>query len=79
MRKLVERVCRNRVIKRSFLVGRRKVPIFVSPDAQLKYLKPGTQSFDQDLVRIAEKCLKPDSCVSWNKKCVAGALGHILS
>ena len=41
----------------------KKIPIFVSPDAQLKYLKPGIRAFDRDLIDISEKYLTSKSNV----------------
>ncbi len=37
------------------------MPLLVSPDAQLKYLKFGFGKFDQDLIEIAENYLQPTS------------------
>lgn len=51
------------MLKRKITVSGKTVPLFVSPDAQLKYLKPGSKAFDQDLVQIAENFLKKDSVV----------------
>jgi hypothetical protein len=62
-RKIAEYLSREKVLKRRITVNERKIPLFVSPDAQLKYLKPGSNSFDQDLVGIAEKYLTVNSCV----------------
>lgn len=39
------------------------VPIYVTPDAQLKYLKPGKNSFDADLIKLAERFVKHDTVV----------------
>ena len=63
LRKIVERLSRNRIIKRSIVVNDKAFPIFVSPDAQLKYLKLGSGAFDRDLIQIAEKYLNEHSCV----------------
>lgn len=43
-------------------VDGQRVPLIVSPDAQLKYLKPG-RHFDRDLVDLAVRFVKADSCV----------------
>jgi FkbM family methyltransferase len=37
--------------------------LYVSPDAQLKYLKPGANAFDMDLLRLAQDHVKSDSVV----------------
>lgn len=63
LRRGLELLARGRVLKRSVLVGGQRVTLFVSPDAQLKYLKPGLQAFDRDLIRIAERFLGPRSVV----------------
>lgn len=51
----VEKLARGRSFKRSLTVADSKWPIHVTPDAQLKYLKPGSTSFDHDLVQFAEQ------------------------
>ena len=63
LRQLAEYVSRGKIFKRRILVNGEKLPLLVSPDAQLKYLKPGIKSFDQDLIDIAERYLCPDSNV----------------
>lgn len=62
-RRTAELLSRNRIIRRDIQVSGVKAPIFVSPDAQLKYLKPGKNSFDQDLVRIAELITNEDDFI----------------
>lgn len=56
IRRAVMRLMRNRVVARALPNGRQ---VFVSPDAQLKYLRRG---FDEDLVRLAET-IAPNSVV----------------
>ncbi len=63
LRTLVERLSRGRVIKRRIVVDGKAVPIFVTPDAQLKYLKFGSGAFDRDLIELAEKYISADSNV----------------
>lgn len=65
LRKFTERATRGMVVRRSIQVGGRKVPLYVSPDAQLKYIKPAANAFDRDLITIAESFLIEDSC-SWD-------------
>ena len=65
LRRIAELISRGRVIKRRIKVKGRLETIFVSPDAQLKYLLPGTASFDQDLVLIAETFVTP-GCTVWD-------------
>ena len=63
LRKTVERLSRGKVIKRKITVNGKSIPVLVSPDAQLKYLKLGAGVFDQDLINIAETYLKDNSNV----------------
>lgn len=63
LRSLAERFFRNRAIKRRMNVNGLSVPILVSPDAQLKYLRVGGESFDRDLIEIAEVYLNAKSIV----------------
>jgi len=63
MRTFAERVSRGKVLKRYIQVADKSIPILVSPDAQLKYLKPGSSAFDTDLIEIAERYLNPNSIV----------------
>jgi len=58
-RTLIERIARGRVLRRRLRVGGESIPILISPDAQLKYLKPGPDAFDVDLIQIAERFLQP--------------------
>lgn len=62
-RTIIERLSRGKVIKRHIQVGSNSVPILVSPDAQLKYLKLGNQAFDRDLIDLAIKHIKPGDVV----------------
>lgn len=63
IRKVAETISRNKVFRRSLTVSGKKIPIYVSPDAQLKYLKLGANAFDTDLVQLAERFVKADSVV----------------
>jgi FkbM family methyltransferase len=63
LRKTAEYASREKVLKRWITVNGNKIPLLVSPDAQLKYLKIGTSSFDQDLIKIAERYLTVSSHV----------------
>lgn len=62
-RTIMERLSRGKTLKRSISIGTRRASIIVSPDAQLKYIKPGDKSFDQDLIRVAQLCLEPEDNV----------------
>lgn len=63
IRRFAERFARGRSIRRMMSVAGQSVPIHVSPDAQLKYLKPGGKAFDRDLVMLAEHCVGPNDVV----------------
>ena len=63
IRRLVERLARGKVLRRTIRVAGQRVPIHISPDAQLKYLKPGARAFDADLLVLAEQRLSADSVV----------------
>ena len=63
IRRLAERLARGKSLRRTIEVAGRRVPIHVSPDAQLKYLKPGARAFDADLLELAERHLTADSIV----------------
>lgn len=52
IRKLMELLSRQKIVKRSIIVQGVKVPVYVSPDSQLKYLKK-SGSWDQDLINLA--------------------------
>jgi FkbM family methyltransferase len=71
IRRIVELLSRGLVLKRRIKVNNRYVPIFVTPDAQLKYLKFGKNAFDSDLILIAETFLKKESIV-WD---IGGNIG----
>lgn len=63
LRTIIERLARGKVLKRKITVSGKATPLYVSPDAQLKYLKLGNEAFDHDLIQIAEKFLREDSVV----------------
>jgi FkbM family methyltransferase len=63
LRRCVEKLSRGKRFKRYIYVSAARIPIFVSPDAQLKYLKSGASSFDQDLISIAEAFIGDESVV----------------
>ncbi len=63
LRRIIELWARGKTFKRKLNVGGKIVPLIISPDAQLKYLKSGSEGFDRDLIAIAELFLKRDSNV----------------
>lgn len=63
LRTVAERLVRGVVLRRYINVRNKKIPLFVTPDSQLKYLKCWGNSFDRDLIRIAERFVNSDSIV----------------
>ena len=63
LRRILEKLARGKRLRRHIYVKGQRVPIIVSPDAQLKYLKSGAEAFDFDLIRITEIFLNNDSVV----------------
>ncbi|MFV0294874.1 MAG: FkbM family methyltransferase [Hyphomicrobiaceae bacterium] len=63
MRTLVERLARGRSLVRRLPSDYRSVKIVVSPDSQLKYLRPGRKGFDAELLDIADQFSGPDKKV----------------
>ena len=63
IRRLAELLARGRTFRRRLRVAGRLAPIWVSPDAQLKYLKPGKRAFDRDLLELAEQRLRSNDVV----------------
>jgi FkbM family methyltransferase len=63
MRAIVERLSRGVVLKRRLPASVGGAQLYVSPDAQLKYLKLAADAFDADLLRLAQDHVKRDSVV----------------
>ena len=63
LRTIVERASRGKVLERWITVNGKTIPLLISPDAQLKYLKLGSGAFDHDLINIAEQHLTENSNV----------------
>lgn len=63
IRAIVERLSRGVAFKRRLPARVGGAQFYVSPDAQLKYLKPGADAFDSDLLRLAEDHVRSDSVV----------------
>lgn len=63
LRRLMERMSRGYAYQRSLPPHFGRTPIYVSPDAQLKYLKFGSNVFDQRLLDIVVSHISSQSCV----------------
>lgn len=59
MRTFLERMSRRRSFVRHLPANLGGLPIIVSPDAQLKYLKPGPKGFDRTLLEAAVRLVRP--------------------
>jgi FkbM family methyltransferase len=62
-RQTIERLARKRVLRRYLPAAYGRIPFYASPDAQLKYIRPGVRAFDKDLLRIVSEYLKPGTNV----------------
>jgi len=63
MRSILERLVRNRTVKRSLPLRFNSTPLYLSPDSQLSYLKFGEKAFDKELLNIAYKYINEKSTV----------------
>jgi FkbM family methyltransferase len=61
----LERLGRNTIFRRRLPERYESREIYVSPDAQLKYLKPGQRAFDSELLRIVDQHVH-ESSVVWD-------------
>lgn len=63
IRTLAERLARNRVIRRHLPAQFGGRPIWVSPDARLRYMKPGSSGFDAELLDFVRRYVSSDDVV----------------
>lgn len=63
IRSIIERISRGKSFMRRLPTEFHYTPLYVSPDAQLKYLKIGAHAFDDELLRIAREHIREDSHV----------------
>jgi len=63
LRSIVEKLSRGKYIKRRLPYRFGRIPLYVSPDAQLKYLKPGENAFEADLLKIIDEHIQEDFVV----------------
>ncbi|MGX9179965.1 FkbM family methyltransferase [Mesorhizobium sp. BHbdii] len=63
MRHIVELLTRNRIFKRRLPKQYGSLPIYVSPDAQLKVLKPGRAAFDPQLLHAVDELVEAGDTV----------------
>lgn len=63
LRTILERISREKSIKRKLPSRFGKTSLYVSPDAQLKYIKPGEAAFDSELLAIIDEYIRDDSVI----------------
>jgi FkbM family methyltransferase len=63
IRQMAERFSRGIVIKRRLPEAVGGMPVYVSPDAQLKYLRVGADAFDAGLLRLAQEHVSHDAVI----------------
>lgn len=63
LHRLARRALRDVVFVRTLPVAFGGARLFVSPESQLKYLKPGAAGFDASLLRLAEELVRPGMTV----------------
>ena len=63
MRRLLEKLSRNRSFTRKMRIGNESIRITVSPDAALQVMKLGQAAFDTDLIEVAERFITTNSNV----------------
>lgn len=63
LRAILQRLSRGRSFKRKLPARFGATALYVSPDSQLKYLKPGSDAFDAGLLRIIDENIREDSVV----------------
>jgi FkbM family methyltransferase len=63
LRSTLELLSRDRILKRRLPLRFGRMPLYVSPDAQLKYLIPGGNAFDHELLQVIEDHVREDSVV----------------
>lgn len=59
LRTILERSLRGRTLTRRLPPNFSRLPLIVSPDAQLKYIRPGKAGFDQALLEAAPLLVRP--------------------
>jgi FkbM family methyltransferase len=63
LRSILERLLREKHLKRRLPLRFGRTPLYVSPDAQLKFLKPGDGAFDSELLSVISEHIREDSVV----------------
>jgi len=61
LRRIAERLSRNRYFRRRLPGEFGRIPLFVSPDAALSCAKLGNAAFDEGLLKIAEDFVQRES------------------
>lgn len=63
LRTIIERISRGKSLKRRLPTRFGHTSLYVSPDAQLKYLKPGDAAFDPELLKVVDDYICEDSVI----------------
>ena len=89
LRQIVERVSRDRVLRRRMPADLGGGPIYVSPDAMLKYWRHDVAASDPELLGAAKQFIRPGMTVwdiganaglfTFAAQFLAGAAGHVLA
>ena len=89
LRKLAERLNREKAFIRKLPSEFLDTPLSVSPDAQLKHLKPGAEAFDKDLFDLVSEHITKDDVVwdiganvgvfAFAAASVVGPTGYVLA
>lgn len=74
LRKIAERLSRGKSFKRTLPKEFSRAALFISPDAQLKYLRPGSAGFDPLLLSVVQEFIKPNDIV-WDVGANVGVFG----